>query len=53
MTARAEETPQRIPRADAMEFLFHKDLSPVLRVKPGESFVVETEDALSRDDPHQ
>ena len=47
MTVRAEGIPQRIPRAEAMQFLFHKDLPPILRVKPGESFVVETEDALS------
>ena len=47
MTVRAEETPQRIPREEAMGYLFRNDLSPILRVKPGESFVVETEDALS------
>ena len=47
MTVRAEENPQRIPRDEAMGYLFRNDLSPILRVKPGESFVVETEDALS------
>ncbi len=47
MTARVEEKLQRIPRAKAMEFLFDNDLPPILRVKPGESFEVETEDALA------
>ncbi len=44
---RSEENLQRIPRADSMKYLFNHGLSPILRVEPGESFVVETEDALS------
>lgn len=38
---------QRIPRDQAMRFLITRDTPPVLRVQPGESFVVETEDALA------
>ena len=38
---------QRIPREQAMQFLIGSDIEPVLTVEPGESFVVETEDALA------
>lgn len=38
---------QRIPREKALGYLISKDVEPVLRVKPGESFVVETEDNVS------
>lgn len=37
----------RIPREQAMQFLIGSDLEPVLSVKPGDSFLVETEDALA------
>jgi len=36
---------QRIPRMKAMEFQFDRQITPILRVKPGETFLVETEDA--------
>jgi acetamidase/formamidase len=35
---------QRIPRSRALGYLLSKDLAPVLRVRQGEAFVVETED---------
>ncbi len=38
---------QRIPRQRALGYLFSKDIEPVLRVKQGESFIVETEDNVS------
>ena len=38
---------QRIPREQAMEYEFDHRHPPKLRVKQGESFVVDTEDALS------
>jgi len=38
---------KRIPREKALEYEFNKDTLPVIRVQPGESFVVETEDASS------
>ena len=38
---------QRIPRAQAMEYEFDHRHEPKLRVRQGESFVVETEDAAS------
>jgi amidase len=37
----------RVPREQAMQFLIGSDLEPVLSVKPGDSFLVETEDALA------
>lgn len=45
--AQAATALQRVPREQAMGFLIGHDLPPVLRVRPGESFVVETEDALA------
>ncbi len=36
---------QRIPRQKAMQFQFDRKITPILHVKPGESFSVETEDA--------
>ncbi|MCC6445401.1 MAG: acetamidase/formamidase family protein [Armatimonadetes bacterium] len=38
---------QRIPRQQAMEYFFDGRKPPRIRVKPGESFVAETEDAFS------
>lgn len=38
---------KRIPREKAMAYELNKDAPPALRVKLGESFVVETEDAAS------
>ena len=38
---------QRIPRDQAMEYEFDHRHEPKLRVRQGESFVVETEDAAS------
>jgi amidase len=38
---------KRIPRERALGFLFCKDIEPVLRVQPNESFIVETEDNVS------
>ena len=38
---------KRILRKDAMKYEFNKDDEPVLRVKEGESFEAETEDAFS------
>lgn len=35
---------QRIPRSQAIGYLLSKNLAPVLRVRQGEAFVVETED---------
>lgn len=36
---------KRIKRESATNFLFSKDIAPCLTVKPGETFVIETEDA--------
>lgn len=38
---------QRIPREKALGYLLSKDVAPMLRVKPGERFVIETEDNVS------
>jgi len=38
---------KRIPREQAKVYVFDRSLPPKLRVAPGESFVVETEDAAS------
>lgn len=38
---------QRITRDNARAYEFSKDISPKLHVKPGESFVLETEDAAT------
>jgi amidase len=40
-------TLQRVKREDAMKFLIGPGMEPVLTVDPGESFVLETEDALA------
>ena len=37
----------RVPREQAMQFLIGHDLPPVITVRPGESFLLETEDALA------
>ena len=37
---------QRLPREKATAFLLDYRVEPVFRVKPGESFVIECEDAL-------
>ena len=44
--ARQPEVP-RVPREQAMQFLIGHDLPPVINVQPGESFLLETEDALA------
>ncbi len=36
-----------VPREQAMQFLIGHDLPPVISVQPGESFLLETEDALA------
>jgi len=38
---------QRIPREKSLNYVFDKDVPPVIKVDPGERFVVETEDAFS------
>lgn len=38
---------QRIPREKSFNYVLDKDVPPVVKVEPGERFVVETEDALS------
>lgn len=39
--------PQRVPRERAMQFEIGSHIEPILNVKQGETFIVETEDALA------
>lgn len=38
---------QRVPREKAYNYVLNKDTPPVIKVEPGDSFVLETEDAFS------
>jgi acetamidase/formamidase len=46
MAVNIEKQPQRISYKNVKQFVFGNNIPPVLHVEPGESFVVETEDAL-------